>query len=184
MDRLPFSVGRSRPAWQTALLAPVPGAAHPIHDSTALLREMMQRRTAEPPDGRFSHLLGRYVGWSHHRGGGGSGGSEAPPTPAEQGAPQGAEGVRTAAAAAAASAAAAAASAAAAAATAAAAAAAPGAEPATPLALSMAAAPAAAVASSDSETGILRLPAERLDRAARERLVALAAAASALAAAR
>lgn len=67
-----FQVGGSRPAWHEALLAHVELGS--VHESTSILHEMMTRRQTEPPDGRFSHLLGRYVGWSNDDAEGGASG--------------------------------------------------------------------------------------------------------------
>lgn len=61
VDRLSFQLG-GRPHWQEAILQEVELGR--IHESTSVMLEMMKRRSAEPPDGRFSHLLGRYVGWT------------------------------------------------------------------------------------------------------------------------
>lgn len=73
VDRLPFTAGGSRPHWAQAVLATVDTGR--VRESTSVMREMMGRRTCEPPDGRFSHLLGRYVGWgaAPHDATGGSG---------------------------------------------------------------------------------------------------------------
>lgn len=70
-----FTTGGSRPAWQGALLVAAGegrvgvragvGAAGSggLHASTAMMGRMVRQRAMEPPDGRFSHLLGRYVAW-------------------------------------------------------------------------------------------------------------------------
>ena len=68
IDRLTFEIG-GRPAWQDAILSEVDVGR--LHESTSVMWEMMKRRSTEPPDGRFSHLLGRYVGWTADKDAGG-----------------------------------------------------------------------------------------------------------------
>lgn len=61
--RLPFVTG-SRTSWEEALLVSYDLAE--MRESTSMMLNIIKRRPLEPPEGRYSHLLGRYMSWNYN----------------------------------------------------------------------------------------------------------------------
>jgi hypothetical protein len=56
-------VAGGRTDWEESLLVAYDVSG--MRESTGLMLDIIKRRPLEPPEGRFSHLLGRYTSWSY-----------------------------------------------------------------------------------------------------------------------